>query len=88
MTTIDPAAITSLQNRGGKGHAPRKSADYEAYASNYDLIFGKKKKIESTDEAWEDGTLGCSAEHTKPAPAELQQVVVESEQANVSQTPP
>ena len=88
MTTIDPAAITSLQNRAGKGHAPRKSADYEAYANNYDLIFGKKKKIESTDEAWEDGTLGCSAEHAKPAPAELQQVVVESEPENVSQTPP
>ena len=65
MTTIDPAAITSLQNRGGKGHAPRKSADYEAYASNYDLIFGKKKKQEPE-----------------------QEVVVESEQANVSQTPP
>lgn len=44
MTTIEPAAIASLQNRGGKGHAPRKSADYEAYASNYDLIFGKKPK--------------------------------------------
>jgi len=87
MTIIEPAAIASLQNRGGKGHAPRKTADYEAYASNYDLIFGKKK-IGSTDEAWEDGTLGCSAEHTKPAPAELQQLVVESEQANVSQTPP
>lgn len=87
MTTIEPAAITSLQNRGGKGHAPRKTADYEAYASNYDLIFGKKK-IESTDEAWEDGTLGCSAEHAKPTPAELQQVVVESEPENVSQTPP
>ncbi len=65
MTTIDPAAITNLQNRGGKGHAPRKSADYEAYASNYDLIFGKKKKQEPE-----------------------QEVVVESEQANVSQTPP
>ena len=65
MTTIDPAAITSLQNRGGKGHAPRKSANYEAYASNYDLIFGKKKKQEPE-----------------------QEVVVESEQANVSQTPP
>ena len=86
MTIIEPAAIASLQNRGGKGHAPRRTADYEAYASNYDLIFGKKK-IESTDEAWEDGILGCSVEHTKPAPAELQQVVVESEQSNVSQTP-
>lgn len=65
MTTIEPAAIASLQNRGGKGHAPRKTADYEAYASNYDLIFGKKKKQEPE-----------------------QEIVVESEQANVSQTPP
>ena len=65
MTTIEPAAIASLQNRGGKGHAPRKSADYETYASNYDLIFGKKKKQEPEQEN-----------------------VVESEQANVSQTPP
>ena len=88
MTTIEPAAITSLQNRAGKGYAPRKSADYEAYSNNYDLIFGKNKKIESTDEAWEDGTLGCSAEHAKPAPVELQQLVVESEPENVSQTPP
>jgi len=51
MTTIDPAAITSLQNRAGKGHAPRKTADYEAYANNYDLIFGKKKKQEPEQEA-------------------------------------
>lgn len=50
MTTIDPAAITSLQNRAGKGHAPRKSADYEAYSNNYDLIFGKNKKQEPEQE--------------------------------------
>jgi len=50
MTTIDPAAITSLQNRAGKGYAPRKSADYEAYASNYDLIFGGNKKQEPEPE--------------------------------------
>lgn len=50
MTTIDPAAITSLQNRAGKGHAPRKTADYEAYASNYDLIFGRNKKKEPEPE--------------------------------------
>ena len=50
MTTIEPAAIASLQNRGGKGHAPRKTADYEAYTSNYDLIFGKKKKQEPEPE--------------------------------------
>ena len=50
MTTIDPAAITSLQNRAGKGHAPRKSADYEAYANNYDLIFGRNKKKEPEQE--------------------------------------
>ena len=68
MTTIDPAAITSLQNRAGKGHAPRKTADYEAYASNYDLIFGKKKKKQEQEPE--------------------QEIVVESEQANVSQTPP
>lgn len=50
MTTIDPAAITSLQNRAGKGNAPRKTADYEAYANNYNLIFGKKKKQEPEPE--------------------------------------
>lgn len=50
MTTIDPAAITSLQNRAGKGHAPRKTADYEAYANNYDLIFGKNKRQEPEQE--------------------------------------
>jgi hypothetical protein len=50
MTTIDPAAIISLQNRAGKGHAPRKTADYEAYANNYDLIFGKNKKQEPEQE--------------------------------------
>ena len=78
MTMIDPAAITALQNRGGKGHAPRKGADYEYYASNYDLIFGKKTKIISTDEAWEDGTLGCSSENAKVASDELQVHVVQS----------
>jgi len=50
MSDFDPAAITSFQNRGGKGHAPRKSADYDSYASNWDRIFGKKKQEENQDE--------------------------------------
>lgn len=28
---------------GGKGSAPRKQQDQEAYARNYEQIFGKKK---------------------------------------------
>jgi hypothetical protein len=29
---------------GGKGSAPRKQQDHEAYSNNYDVIFGGKKK--------------------------------------------
>lgn len=31
---------------GGKGSAPRKQQDQEAYAANYEAIFGKKKPVE------------------------------------------
>ena len=33
------------------------------------------EKIESTDEAWEDGTLGATEAHIRRAPAALQQQV-------------
>jgi hypothetical protein len=29
---------------GGKGSSPRKQQDQEAYAANYEAIFGRKKK--------------------------------------------
>lgn len=33
------------------------------------------KKIESTDQAWEDGTLGASAEHVAHAPVEMEAAI-------------
>lgn len=39
------------------------------------MTLNNQAKIESTDEAWEDGTLGASAEHAKAAPAELQKQI-------------
>ena len=30
---------------GGKGSAPRKQQDYEAYSKNWDTIFGKKDAL-------------------------------------------
>ena len=33
-------------------------------------------KIESTDQAWESGTLGASPAHTKPAPADIQAISI------------
>jgi hypothetical protein len=33
----------------GKGSRPRAKIDQEAYASNYDLIFGKKRKVKVED---------------------------------------
>ena len=38
---------------GGKGSAPRKQQDHEAYSSNYDVIFGGRKtkvKYERSEE--------------------------------------
>jgi hypothetical protein len=32
-------------------------------------------KIESTDQAWESGTLGASPAHTKPAPADMEAAI-------------
>ena len=36
------------------------------------------KRIESTDAAWEDGTLGCSMEHAAAAPADMERAIEES----------
>lgn len=36
------------------------------------------ERIESTDAAWEDGTLGSSMEHAAPAPGELERAIDES----------
>lgn len=44
---------------GGKGSAPRKGSDQNAYSSNWDNIFGKKKE-ENFDE---ERTLGNIHEH-------------------------
>ncbi|CAB4129843.1 hypothetical protein UFOVP116_141 [uncultured Caudovirales phage] len=36
---------------GGKGSAPRKQQDQEAYSKNWDAIFGKKEKKQSLVES-------------------------------------
>lgn len=38
----------------GKGSSPRKQQDQEAYANNYEAIFGKKKKAEEVPLALKD----------------------------------
>ncbi len=35
---------------GGKGSAPRKQQDQEAYSKGWDAIFGKKKREEALQE--------------------------------------
>jgi hypothetical protein len=35
---------------GGKGSSPRKQQDQEAYANNYEAIFGSKKKKKTNEE--------------------------------------
>ena len=35
-------------------------------------------RIESTDAAWEDGTLGCSLEHAVAAPPEMERAIDEA----------
>lgn len=39
---------------GGKGSSPRKQQDQEAYANNYEAVFGKKKKDEEVPLALKD----------------------------------
>lgn len=34
---------------GGKGSAPRKQQDHEAYSSNYDVIFNRHKRLKSDE---------------------------------------
>lgn len=36
------------------------------------------ERIESTDTAWEDGTLGCSLEHALTAPVDMERAIEES----------
>lgn len=36
-----------MQAEAGKGSAPRKNQDQEAYRNNWDTIFGKKKRYEA-----------------------------------------
>lgn len=43
---------------GGKGSSPRKQQDQEAYANNYEAIFGKKKKTEEVPLALKDVPSG------------------------------
>lgn len=40
-----------MSNEAGKGDAPRKGADQEKYAENWEKIFGKKKQTDDTDKA-------------------------------------
>lgn len=39
-----------MQAEAGKGSAPRKNQDQDAYRQNWDAIFGKKKRYEALDE--------------------------------------
>lgn len=34
---------------GGKGSAPRKQQDHEAYSNNYDVIFNRHKRLKSDE---------------------------------------
>ena len=39
-----------MQAEAGKGSAPRKNQDQDAYRQNWDMIFGKKKRYEALEE--------------------------------------
>lgn len=39
-----------MQAEAGKGSAPRKNQDQEAYRQNWEAIFGKKKRYEALEE--------------------------------------
>ncbi len=38
-----------MQAEAGKGSAPRKNQDQDAYRQNWEAIFGKKKRYEALD---------------------------------------
>ena len=38
-----------MQAEAGKGSAPRKNQDQDAYRQNWEAIFGKKKRNEALD---------------------------------------
>ena len=38
-----------MQSEAGKGSAPRKQQDQDAYRQNWEAIFGKKKRDEALD---------------------------------------
>ena len=44
---------TDFTNPAGKGAQPRPFSNYEQYKSNWDLIFGKKKKEPVVEEQQE-----------------------------------
>lgn len=39
-----------MQAEAGKGSAPRKNQDQEAYRQNWEAIFGKNKRCEALEE--------------------------------------
>ena len=39
-----------MQAEAGKGSAPRKNQDQDAYRQNWEAIFGKKKRNEALEE--------------------------------------
>ena len=39
-----------MQEEAGKGSAPRKNQDQDAYRQNWETIFGKKKRYEALEE--------------------------------------
>jgi hypothetical protein len=43
-----------MAHEAGKGSSPRKQQDQEAYAANYEAIFGRKKKAEEVPLALKD----------------------------------
>lgn len=44
MVCIKMRIMMSSQWHGGKGSAPRKNADQQSYADNWDRIFGQHKR--------------------------------------------
>lgn len=51
---------------GGKGSAPRKQQDHEAYSSNYDVIFNRQKRLKSDqmlDKTYKDEQSESSSGH-------------------------
>jgi hypothetical protein len=60
-----------MSREAGKGDAPRKSADQEAYADGWDRIFSKKEKRTSVkkntcpyrEEIFGDHTSLCDCDH-------------------------